>query len=129
MSDNAHASASKATVAQKGNSVKIEKAGVAVDGETESACPGKLSLKDNTKNPDNGKSLSEDSTVYSYDFLVSLPDMAVIEMPSLSDVKTGDKIDQQKAIEIGLKTRLRLDVRSPTQSALLRTDRPAERSA
>lgn len=32
-------------VAQKYESVKIEKAGVAVDGETESAYPGKLSLK------------------------------------------------------------------------------------
>lgn len=49
-----------------------------------------------------GKSLTEDSSVYDYDFLVNLPDMQVIEMPALSEVKSGDKVDQQKAIQMGL---------------------------
>ena len=49
-----------------------------------------------------GKSLTEDSSVYDYVFLVNLPDMQVIEMPALSEVKSGDKVDQQKAIQMGL---------------------------
>lgn len=59
----------------------------------------KLSAKNN---PYSGKSLTENSSVYNYDFLTRLPDMNVVEMPPLADVKTGDKIDRQKAIKTGL---------------------------
>lgn len=48
----------------------------------------KLSAKNN---PYSGKSLTENSSVYNYDFLTRLPDMNVVEMPPLADVKTGDK--------------------------------------
>ncbi len=50
-----------------------------------------------------GKSLTLNSEVYSYDFLVNLPDMMVVEMPALSAVKTGNKVDRQKAIDMGLR--------------------------
>ena len=52
-------------------------------------------------NPYQGKSLSSDSSVYDYDFLVKLPDMPVVEMPSLSEVKTDGNVDREKAIGMG----------------------------
>ena len=56
----------------------------------------------NSQNLYDGKSLYEDEDIYSYEFMIAQPDMAVVEMPSLSDVKNGNKVDQKKAIEMGL---------------------------
>lgn len=55
------------------------------------------------ENPYAGKSLTKGSTVYDYDFLTQLHDMDVVQMPPLSDVKTGKNVDQDKAVVLGLK--------------------------
>ena len=48
------------------------------------------------------RDLSKDGSVYSYDFLTSLPDMMVTALPPLSDVKINDRVDQKRAVELGL---------------------------
>ena len=57
---------------------------------------------DASRNPYEGKSLYRDSEVYDYDFMVSLQDMEVNTMPPLSTVKTDNRIDQDKAVRLGL---------------------------
>ena len=54
-------------------------------------------------NPYHGKSLYRNAEVYDYDFMVSLQPMEVHTMPSLASVKTGDRVDQKKAVSLGLK--------------------------
>ena len=49
-----------------------------------------------------GKSMTENSEIYSYDFLTHQPDMKVAELPALSEVKTGDKIDREKVVALGI---------------------------
>ena len=49
-----------------------------------------------------GKSMTENSEIYSYDFLTHQPDMKVVELPALSEVKTGDKIDREKVVALGI---------------------------
>ena len=41
-----------------------------------------------------GKSMTENSEIYSYDFLTHQPDMKVVELPALSEVKSDNKIDR-----------------------------------
>lgn len=59
-------------------------------------------------NPYDGKSLTENSEVYSYDFLVNLPDMEVLKLPLLSSVQTKNNstgkyvVDRKKAVSLGL---------------------------
>lgn len=60
------------------------------------------SNSEDVQNPYDGKSLYGDEDIYRYDFMTAQPDMAVVEMPSLSDVKSGNKVDQKKAVELGL---------------------------
>lgn len=54
-------------------------------------------------NPYHGKSMYRNAEVYDYDFMVSLQPMEVHTMPSLASVKTGDRVDQKKAVSLGLK--------------------------
>lgn len=61
-----------------------------------------LSLK--SKNPYDGKALASDSTVYSYDFLTSLPDMQVTMLPEVSAVRDAEgKVDTSKAVTAGIR--------------------------
>lgn len=66
------------------------------------------SNSENVQNPYDGKSLYGDEEIYRYDFMTAQPDMAVAEMPSLSDVKSGNKVDQKKAVELGLSNAMNL---------------------
>lgn len=51
-----------------------------------------------------GVNLAENSRVYDYDFLVSLPDMEVVELPELSDLRNADnRIDTGKVLAAGMK--------------------------
>ncbi len=51
-----------------------------------------------------GVNLAENSRVYDYDFLVSLPDMEVVELPELSDLRNADnRIDTGKVLSAGMK--------------------------
>lgn len=51
-----------------------------------------------------GVNLAENSRVYDYDFLVSLPDMEVVELPELSTLRNADnRIDTGKVLSAGMK--------------------------
>ena len=63
---------------------------------------GKVKMSEQD-NPYHGKSLYRNAEVYDYDFMVSLQPMEVLTMPSLASVKTGDRVDQKKAVSLGLK--------------------------
>ena len=63
---------------------------------------GKVKISEQD-NPYHGKSLYRNAEVYDYDFMVSLQPMEVHTMPSLAAVKTGDRVDQKKAVSLGLK--------------------------
>ena len=49
-----------------------------------------------------GKDLAQDSSVYDYDFMTSLHDMDIAEMPPLSAVKVDGKVSAKKAAELGM---------------------------
>ena len=49
-----------------------------------------------------GKSMTENSEIYSYDFLTHQPDMKVVELPTLSEVQTGGRVDRTHAVEMGM---------------------------
>ena len=49
-----------------------------------------------------GKSMTENSEIYSYDFLTHQPDMKVVELPALDSVKTNGKIDKEKTVAHGI---------------------------
>lgn len=49
-----------------------------------------------------GKSMTENSEIYSYDFLTHQPDMKVAELPALSEVQTDGRIDRTRAVEMGM---------------------------
>ena len=49
-----------------------------------------------------GKSMTENSEIYSYDFLTHQPDMEITELPPLSEVKSDGKIDRDLVISLGL---------------------------
>ena len=63
---------------------------------------GKVKMSEQD-NPYHGKSMYRNVEVYDYDFMVSLQPMEVHTMPSLASVKTGDRVDQKKAVSLGLK--------------------------
>lgn len=50
-----------------------------------------------------GKTLYLDSDVYTYSFMTALDPMVVATMPNLTSVKTGNNVDQSKAVDLGLK--------------------------
>lgn len=50
-----------------------------------------------------GKSMTENSEIYSYDFLTHQPDMKVVELPALSEVQTGGRINREKIVADGIK--------------------------
>lgn len=50
-----------------------------------------------------GKSMTENSEIYSYDFLTHQPDMKVVELPALSEVKSDNKIDREKVVTLGIR--------------------------
>lgn len=54
------------------------------------------------ENPYYGKTLYKDGEIYAYDFMVALHDMEVHTMPPLSSVKTGNHVDQNKAVQLGI---------------------------
>ena len=66
------------------------------------ASKGESKQSGRTKASYAGRNLYKDSSVYDYDYMVSQPDMVVHSMPPLSDVKIGNRISQEKAIELGL---------------------------
>lgn len=49
-----------------------------------------------------GKSMTENSEIYFYDFLTHQPDMKVVELPTLSEVQTGGRVDRTHAVEMGM---------------------------
>lgn len=49
-----------------------------------------------------GKSMTENSEIYSYDFLTHQPDMEITKLPPLSEVKSDGKIDRDLVISLGL---------------------------
>ena len=49
-----------------------------------------------------GKSMTENSEIYSYDFLTHQKDMEITELPPLSEVKSDGKIDRDLVISLGL---------------------------
>ena len=46
--------------------------------------------------------MTENSEIYSYDFLTHQPDMKVVELPTLSEVQTGGRVDRTHAVEMGM---------------------------
>lgn len=51
-----------------------------------------------------GRSLSEDSEIYSYDFLTRLPDMKVTTLPDVGAVRTTEgKVDTRRVVDLGMK--------------------------
>lgn len=50
-----------------------------------------------------GKTMTENSEIYSYDFLTHQPDMKVVELPALSEVKSDNKIDREKVVTLGIR--------------------------
>ncbi len=53
-------------------------------------------------NPYEGKSLYKDAEAYNYDFMTSQDPMTIAIMPNLTAVKTGNNVNQSKAIALGL---------------------------
>lgn len=49
-----------------------------------------------------GKSMTENSEIYSYDFLTHQPDMKVVELPALDSLKTAGKIDRETVVKKGI---------------------------
>ena len=81
------ASAGQAKTAQKST---------ALEGGT-----GRLSVKGN---PYTGKDLSADSTIYTYDFLTSLPDMKVTRLPEVEVVQdSSGKVDKSGVVTRGMR--------------------------
>ena len=85
---------------QKTRSLKERLAdeGIFFDEDTQFQARGK-----SVKSPYDGKILYQDSDVYTYSFMTALDPMVVATMPNLTSVKTGDNVDQSKAVDLGLK--------------------------
>ncbi len=49
-----------------------------------------------------GRSLAEDSEIYSYDFLVAQPDMNVIQLDNVDTIRENGRVNQHKVIENGM---------------------------
>ena len=69
------------------------------------AQPAKMSAaKDQTTKNYQGVNLAEDGSVYTYDFLTSLPDMDVTMLPELDAVRGADnRVDTAKVVQEGMK--------------------------
>ena len=69
------------------------------------APPVKMSAaKDQTTKNYQGVNLAEDGSVYTYDFLTSLPDMDVTMLPEVDAVRGADnRVDTAKAVQEGMK--------------------------
>ena len=69
------------------------------------APPAKMSAaKDQTTKNYQGVNLAEDGSVYTYDFLTSLPDMDVTMLPELDAVRGADnRVDTTKVVQEGMK--------------------------
>lgn len=69
------------------------------------APPAKMSAaKDQTTKNYQGVNLAEDGSVYTYDFLISLPDMDVTMLPELDAVRGADnRVDTTKVVQEGMK--------------------------
>lgn len=69
------------------------------------APPAKMSAaKDQTTKNYQGVNLAEDGSVYTYDFLTSLPDMDVTMLPEVDAVRGADnRVDTAKAVQEGMK--------------------------
>lgn len=51
-----------------------------------------------------GVSLSDDSSIYTYDFLISQPDMAIVYLPDINSIRDYDgRVDTAKVISEGMK--------------------------
>lgn len=69
------------------------------------APPAKMSAaKDQTTKNYQGVNLAEDGSVYTYDFLTSLPDMDVTMLPEIDAVRGADnRVDTAKVVQEGMK--------------------------
>ena len=69
------------------------------------APPAKMSAaKDQTTKNYQGVNLAEDGSVYTYDFLTSLPDMDVTMLPEVDAVRGADnRVDTAKVVQEGMK--------------------------
>ena len=69
------------------------------------APPAKMSAaKDQTTKNYQGVNLAEDGSVYTYDFLISLPDMDVTMLPEVDAVRGADnRVDTAKVVQEGMK--------------------------
>ena len=69
------------------------------------APPAKMSAaKDQTTKNYQGVNLAEDGSVYTYDFLTSLPDMDVTMLPEVDTVRGADnRVDTAKVVQEGMK--------------------------
>ena len=69
------------------------------------APPAKMSAaKDQTTKNYQGVNLAEDGSIYSYDFLTSLPDMDVTMLPEVDEVRGADnRVDTAKVVQEGMK--------------------------
>ena len=69
------------------------------------APPAKMSAaKDQTTKNYQGVNLAEDGSVYSYDFLTSLPDMDITMLPEVDAVRGADnRVDTAKVVQEGMK--------------------------
>ena len=69
------------------------------------APPAKMSAaKDQTTKKYQGVNLAEDGSVYTYDFLTSLPDMDVTMLPEVDAVRGADnRVDTAKVVQEGMK--------------------------
>lgn len=69
------------------------------------APPAKMSAaKDQTTKNYQGVNLAEDGSIYSYDFLTSLPDMDITMLPEVDAVRGADnRVDTAKVVQEGMK--------------------------
>ena len=69
------------------------------------APPAKMSAaKDQTTKNYQGVNLAEDGSVYTYDFLISLPDMDVTMLPEVDAVRGAEnRVDTAKVVQEGMK--------------------------
>lgn len=55
-------------------------------------------------NPYKNRSMTEDASIYSYDFLTALPDAQVVVLPEVTDIRdAAGKIDARLAVDAGIK--------------------------
>ena len=107
ISDRTLESASTPSISESGEDVntKFSQDGQGIRYSIETAEDGRetqMSVEDAQKAYD-GKSLTEDSEVYSYDFLTSLPDMKVTTLPDVDAVRDNQRVDTRAVVDMGMK--------------------------